>query len=70
MVFLVHLRQLISMIPLVLFTTGNRSSSRPSKKSNSLKKLKRTNSFRDENSIIEKPEKPRYVSLRRLLYSS
>ena len=28
-----------------------------SKKANSLKKLKRTNSFRDENSMIEKPQR-------------
>jgi hypothetical protein len=42
-VFLVHLRRLIPMIPLVLLVTGIVRSEAP-KKSNSLKALKRTNS--------------------------
>lgn len=47
MVFLVHLRRLIPMIPLVLFMIGfNLWFSRTS---NSLKKPKETNSFRNEN---------------------
>ena len=48
MAFLIHLRQLISMIPFLLLT-GSRPSngSNGLNKSNSLKKLIRTNRFRD-----------------------
>jgi hypothetical protein len=60
MIFSVRLRRLILMIPLVLFMTGNR---RRSKKSNNSKKLKRINSFRDENSIRSRsPKAPRLLN--------
>ena len=56
MVFLVHLRRLIPTIPLLLFMSGSRPSNGSNRlnKSNSLKKLTRTNGLSDENSIVEK----------------